>query len=59
VAKSIAGGSEGLSDAVMEVMGRDGSASVMGSQQAARAHGLKVRPSYLYKFSYLCICNFY
>jgi hypothetical protein len=36
-----------------------GGGDVMGSQQPARADGLIVRPSYLYKFNYLCICNLY
>jgi len=36
-----------------------GGGDVMGSQRAAWADGLIVRLSYLYKFSYLCICNVY
>jgi len=36
-----------------------GGGDVMGGQQTARADGLIVQPSYLYKFNYLWICNLY
>ena len=36
-----------------------GRGDVMDSQRAAWADRLIVRPSYLYKFSYLCICNLF